>query len=237
MKLTDLYSILRQIVIEWDTNPVNRLNTFFVATSEEDYLSTDLQKTDKDYEDGYFWSRSYNYAGGIMGNIKKEDVALSVFHNVQLLPHLYSDTAEYNVAVSIQKLTAPSRGKKISTVTAGLVAESMLRAVVKELNSYRVYDLVNDPNGLPAGTYWFSVGKAQYLQANGTIINETYERFITHLSNKPARIFLENRLSNQELVTWTAEFFINDCEQDTYTFNYAPQPNVIRKGITSCITC
>lgn len=167
---TEIYNILRSIVIHDAPQPCGRLNCFAVIDRIKQLNATNAEMTYKHYTDGLFWARDWYNGGADPSKLAKEYDILMVeafksFRKVDMQTRSYIFPLYLTIAGQIQCEACP--GECSDTIEGKrLQLADKMNKVLAELLSYEKYE-ITPATGAPF-TGWATPGQVEALLTAGT---------------------------------------------------------------------
>lgn len=251
--ISDIYGILRSIVIHDAPAACGRLNCFAVLDRIQQLNATNAEMSFKHYTQGLFWARDWYNKGASPNELSKEyDIllveSLKSFRKADPQSKSYWLPLYITVAGQIQCEACPGECADTAEGKRAQLADK-LNAVIGELFSYEKYD-VTPASGDPF-TAWVTPGQASALITAGTwtAADATGWRFDASVQAGEMEFYvpLWNSLSRPESSTiregksslvdnvaaLTVAIQVEICNTEAGLFKY-DTPNVDGLGVVKC---
>lgn len=216
MTRATLNNIFRQIVIDMAHAPGYQIDTYRTADGIPDLAHQAFGATFQDYLDGAFWSRRFYHAGADENTFCGGYPALFVEAKDMTAPDLDGQEIrmEYYFVV-VDKIPCddcPPWTRSGTTVSDAVLA--MLRAFLKELYAYALYEVDRDGTV----TYeWMSAGRAAYEVGLGNTA-DFIEDLVPDIDPDPVQI--SEWWNDHTTRGWMARLVFTLCEPVTLSFDY-----------------
>jgi hypothetical protein len=214
-------------------NPGYQIDTYRMNDDNPDLNHQAFGSTYQDYQDGYFWSRSFEHAGADPNNFcggfpvlmaESRDLSIECLDSTEM-------QAEYYF-VLIDKLPCdhcpPYVTRNGWTVSDAVL--KMLRAFLDELYSYKYYEV---DRGGTITFEWMSEGRADYEIDQGSTLLYNGE-LMPDIS--PERVNITEWGNFTNMRAYMARVVFNLCEPTGLTFDYAT-PVVPGLATNECEGC
>lgn len=147
MTLSEIMTLIRNIVVFWPYEQIGRVNTFSTFKTRAELTQTTFGRSYRDYLQGSFWARSWVKNGASRTDMAVDYGAIAVEHKRGTLLHPETGKVEQSIFINSIQLMEQN-GEALTEDELAALNEGILLKVLKELFSvakYRVTPAAGSP--------------------------------------------------------------------------------------------